>query len=217
MKAIDFIATSLKKRDEKANHELALEIIKGARHDWIKELADNLNNKDKNIQSDCIKVLYEIGENGSPQMIAPYLHVFGNLLNSKNNRLIWGAMIAIDMIASVNPKGVHDLLPSIKNTIDKGSVITIDHGVGILAKLSIHQDFAKKAFPLLIEQLAKCPIKQLPMYAEKSIIAINRTNNIQFTEFLESRLPEIDKDSQKKRVEKITSMIKKRYISKVGS
>ncbi|MCX6325711.1 MAG: hypothetical protein NT144_03515 [Bacteroidia bacterium] len=62
MKAIDFIATSLNKRDEKANQELALEIIKGKRHDWIKELVDNLNNKDKNIQSDCIKVLYEIGE-----------------------------------------------------------------------------------------------------------------------------------------------------------
>jgi hypothetical protein len=203
MKAIDFIATSLNKRDEKANQELALEIIKGIRHDWIKELVDNLNNKDKNIQSDCIKVLYEIGENGSPQMIAPYLNNFGNLLNSKNNRLIWGAMIAIDMITSINPKGVYDLLPSIQKTIDKGSVITIDHGVGILAKLSIHQDFVKKTFPLLIEQLAKCPIKQLPLYAEKSLVAINQTNKKQFAEFLESKLPEIDKESQKKRIDKI--------------
>ena len=180
MTAIDFIATSLKKRDEKANQELALEIIKGTRYDWIKELVDNLNHKDKNIQSDCIKVLYEIGENGSPQLIAPYLKDLSNLLTSKNNRLIWGAMIAIDMIASVNPKGVFDLLPSIQKTIDKGSVITIDHGVGILSKLSAHQDFSKKTFPLLIEQLAKCPIKQLPMYAEKSLVAINQTNKKQF-------------------------------------
>ena len=141
-------------------------------------------------------------------MIAPYLNDFGNLLNSKNNRLIWGAMIAIDMIAFINPKGVYDLLPSIQKTIDKGSVITIDHGVGILAKLSIHQDFAKKTFPLLIEQLAKCPIKQLPMYAEKSLVAINQTNKKQFAEFLESRLLEIDKESQKKRIEKIIKALK---------
>jgi hypothetical protein len=208
MKAIDFIATSLNKRDEKANQELALEIIKGTRHDWIKELLDNLNHKDKNIQSDCIKVLYEIGENGSPQLIAPYLKDFSNLLTAKNNRLIWGAMIAIDMIASVNPKGVFDLLPSIQKTIDKGSVITIDHGVGILAKLSAHPDFSKKTFPLLIDQLAKCPIKQLPMYAEKSLVAINQTNKKQFAEFLESRLPEIDKESQKKRIEKIIKALK---------
>jgi hypothetical protein len=208
MKVIDFIATSLNKRDEKANQELALEIIKGNRHDWIKELVDNLTNKDKNIQSDCIKVLYEIGENGSPQLIAPYLKDFSNLLTSKNNRLIWGAMIAIDMIASVNPKGVFDFLPSIQKTIDKGSVITIDHGVGILAKLSAHQDFSKKIFPLLIDQLAKCPIKQLPMYAEKSLVAINQTNKKQFAEFLESRLPETDKESQKKRIEKIIKALK---------
>ena len=111
-------------------------------------------------------------------------------------------MIAIDMIASVNPKGVFDLLPSIQKTIDKGSVITIDHGVGILAKLSSHQDFSKKTFPLLIDQLAKCPIKQLPMYAEKSLVTINQTNKKQFAEFLESRLLEIDKESQKKELKR---------------
>jgi hypothetical protein len=208
MKVIDLIATSLNKRDEKANQELALEIIKENRHDWIKELVDNLTHKDKNIQSDCIKVLYEIGENGSPQLIAPYLKNFSNLLTSKNNRLIWGAMIAIDMIASVNPKEVFNLLPSIQKTIDTGSVITIDHGVGILAKLSAHRDFSKKTFPLLIDQLAKCPIKQLPMYAEKSLVAINQTNKNQFAEFLESRLPEIEKESQKKRIEKIIKALK---------
>jgi hypothetical protein len=145
---------------------------------------------------------------GAPQLIAPYLKEFGNLLNSKSNRLVWGAMIAIDMIASVDPKGVYDLLPSLLKTADKGSVITIDHGVGILVKLSAHRDFVKKSFPLLIEQLARCPIKQLPMYAEKSLAAINRTNNKHFTEFLESRLTEIDKDYQKKRLEKIIKTLK---------
>jgi hypothetical protein len=208
MTVIDFLATSLNKRDEKANQALALEIIKESRLDWIKELVDNLNHKDKNIQSDCIKVLYEIGENDAPQLIAPYLKNFGNLLNSKNNRLIWGAMIAIDMITSADPGGVYDLLPFIQKTIDKGSVITIDHGVGILAKLSEHQDFTKKTFPLLIEQLAKCPIKQLPMYAEKYLVAINKTNNKYFIEFLESRLSECDKGSQKKRIEKIIKSLK---------
>jgi hypothetical protein len=208
MKAIDFIAANLKKRDEKANEQLALEIIKGTHHDWIKELVDNLSNKDKNIQSDCIKVLYEIGENGSPHLIAPYLNDFGNLLNSKNNRLIWGAMIAIDMIASVNPKGVYDLLPFIQKTIAQGSVITVDHGVGILARLSIHQDLAKKTFPLLIEQLEKCPVKQLPVYAEKSIAAIRPADRKLFAELLESRLPEIDKESRKKRIEKIIKALK---------
>jgi hypothetical protein len=208
MKVVDLLATNLNKRDEKANQELALEIIKGSRADWIKELVDNLNHKDNNIQSDCIKVLYEIGEKGAPELISPYLKEFGILLSSKNNRLIWGAMIAIDMISAVNPKGVYELLPSILKTIEKGSVITIDHGVGILASLSVHPEFAKKTFPLLIEQLTTCPIKQLPMYAEKSLIAVNQANSKLFAEFLGSRLPEIEKASQKKRVEKIINALK---------
>jgi hypothetical protein len=208
MKVIDLLATSLNKRDEKANQALAIEIIKGSHLDWIKELVDNLNHKDRNLQSDCIKVLYEIGEKGSPEMIAPYLKEFGNLLNSKNNRLIWGAMIAIDMIAFINPKEVYNLLPAILKTIKNGSVITIDHGVGILAKLSTNQELAKRTFPVLIDQLAICPIKQLPMYAEKSLIAINPTNKKHFAEFLESRLPETDKESQRKRIEKIIKMLK---------
>jgi hypothetical protein len=208
MKAIDLLATSLNKKDEKANQALALEIINGAHLDWIKELVENLSHKDKNIQSDCIKVLYEIGENGAPQMIAPYVKEFGNLLNSKNNRLIWGAMIAMDMIASIDPKGVYDLLPAILETIEKGSVITIDHGVGILAKLSANQDYAKKTFPKLIDQLTLCPIKQLPMYAEKSLIAINPANKKHFADLLDSRLPETDKESQRKRIEKIIKSLK---------
>jgi hypothetical protein len=210
MKAIDLLATSLNKRDEKANQELALLIIKGSRNDWIKELVENLSHKDKNIQSDCIKVLYEIGENGAPELITPYIREFGNLLMSKNNRLIWGTMTALDMIASVNPKGIYDLLPSIQKTIEKGSVITIDHGVGILAKLSAHPELTKKVFPLLIDQLAKCPIKQLPMYAEKTLVAINQTNKRQFAEFLESRLPEAEKESQRKRLEKILKTLTKK-------
>jgi hypothetical protein len=69
MTVIDLLATNLNKRDDIANQALALEIIKGSHSDWIKELVDNLNNKDKNIQSDCIKVLYEIGQNGAPQLV----------------------------------------------------------------------------------------------------------------------------------------------------
>ncbi|HEY4785277.1 MAG TPA: hypothetical protein VIH57_04480 [Bacteroidales bacterium] len=210
MKAIDLIATSLNQRDDKPNQDLAVEIIQSKRNDWVKELVDHLRHKDKNVQSDCIKVLYEIGERGSADMIAPYCREFGELLKSKNNRLVWGSMIALDTVSLINPKGVHDLLPSIISTIDKGSVITIDHGVGILAQLSSIADYAETTFPLLIEQLKKCPSKQLPMYAEKSMIAINPTNQNQFVALIQSRISEMDRDSQKQRLNKVISKLTKK-------
>jgi hypothetical protein len=41
----------------------------------IRELIDNLSNKNKNVQYDCIKVLYEIGEI-NPSRIEPYSKEF---------------------------------------------------------------------------------------------------------------------------------------------
>ncbi len=210
MQAIDLIATSLNRRDDKPNQELAVEIIRSTNKEWVKELVENLFNKDKNIQSDCLKVLYEIGERGSAELIAPYIKEFGEILKSKNNRLIWGTMIALDTITSVDPKGIFNLLSVIMPAIDKGSVITIDHGVGILAKLSGLKEYSETAFPLLMEQIKKCPIKQLPMYAEKSIVAINQEYRALFVDLLESRLQETERDSQKKRILKVIKIVKSR-------
>jgi len=168
-----------------------------------------LKNKDKNIQSDCIKVLYEIGLNGSGELISSYTNEFGALLKSNNNRLVWGAMIALNTISKNYPEKVFELLPQIISAIDQGSTITIDHGVGILAKLSSFNEYIDIVFPLLIEQLKRCPIKQLPLYAEKSVIAINPTNKNQFVEMLEARIAETDKNSQKSRIVKILKQLNK--------
>ncbi|MBN2214835.1 MAG: hypothetical protein JW723_11370 [Bacteroidales bacterium] len=212
MKAIDLLATSLNRRDDKPNQDLAVEIIKSKRHDWLKELVDNLHHKDKNIQSDCIKVLYEIGECGSADMIAPYYNDFGQILKSKNNRLVWGAMTALDMIASINPEGIYDLLPLIMSAVDNGSVITVDHGVGILSKLAGLKEYSDSAFPLLMEQLRKCPPKQLPMYAEKAMLAINTENKKQLLDLIESRLSEMDKESQKARLRRIIKRLNSKQL-----
>ncbi|MBN2272916.1 MAG: hypothetical protein JXR41_11950 [Bacteroidales bacterium] len=209
MKALDLISTSLNRRDDKPNQELADEIIRSDRSDWVKELAENLHNKDKNIRSDCLKVLYEIGERGAAKMIEPYVTEFGKLIEDKNNRLVWGAMIALDTIACVNKKIIYAILPSIVGAIDKGSVITIDHGVSILAKLSAVSEYSVTTFPLLMEQLRKCPPKQLPQYAEKAETAVNQANKKTFIGLLEQRMNELDKDSQKKRIEKVVRKVNK--------
>jgi len=203
MNAINLLATSLNRGDDKPNQELADGIIQSNRTDWVQELVENLNNKDKNIQSDCIKVLYEIGARGAASMIAPYYKTFGDLLLSKNNRLVWGAMYALETITSVNPSDIYSILPAICKAIDNGSVITIDGGVSILAKLAAVKEYNETAFPLLLEQLNHCPTKQLPMYAEKSVKAINASNKNQFIDLLRERYSEMDKDSQKKRLDKV--------------
>jgi hypothetical protein len=208
MKAIDLLATTLHRRDDVPNQELASEIIASGRNDWVKELVENIDNKDMNIRSDCIKVLYEIGERGAPNLIAPYWEAFIIILNSKNNRLIWGAMTALDSIVLLRSKDIYDHLEEIMYAIETGSVITIDHGVSILAKLASVPAYEKKVLPLLIEQLANCPAKQFPMYIEKSTVAMNSANKHEFIGIIEARYNDLEKESQRKRVDKVLKKLK---------
>src|SRR5262245_64688094 len=98
MTVLNKLATAQNRRDEAVNQALAQEIVRGNDGRAVRELVDGLSNKDKNIQSDCIKVLYEVGEK-APNLIAGYRSLFCDLLDSKNNRLVWGAMTALDQIA----------------------------------------------------------------------------------------------------------------------
>src|SRR4026207_1304660 len=130
MSVISKLASSLNRKDEVPNQELAQQIIKSNNKKAIKELVVNLSNRDTKIQSDCIKVLYEIGEHEA-SLIAEYDEEFLALLENKNNRLVWGAMTALDCIASINPKGIYTNLSRILAAAGKGSAITRDHAINI--------------------------------------------------------------------------------------
>ncbi len=202
MSVIEKLASSLGRRDEVPNQDLAKKITDKKDKNAVRELIENLHNKSKDIQHDCIKVLYEIGER-KPEMIAPYAKDFTALLDHKNNRLQWGAMTAIHTITLENPKIIYAALAKIILATNKGSVITKDHAVNILIKLCSLKPYADGAFSLLIEQLLTSPTNQLPMYAERAMPIINDKNKKLFVKTLTSRLGDIEKDTKRKHVEKV--------------
>jgi hypothetical protein len=206
MSVIANLASSLGRRDEVPNQLLADQIVQRNDAKGVKELVANLRNDDKNIQSDCIKVLYEIGYR-SPSMIAPYHKEFLALLANKNNRIVWGAMTALDMITPEKPKKIFEMLPRIMEVADSGAVITRDHAVGILTKLAGIKQYADKAFSLLIEQLKKCPTNQLPMYAESALSIVDEKNKTVFVKTLKARLGEVEKESKRRRIEKVMRLV----------
>jgi len=208
MSIIPKLACSLNRRDEVPNQELAKEIAAGNDKKAVKELFENLNNKNKNIPSDCIKVIYEIGTL-KPKLIAGFANELIATLSHKNNRLQWGAMTALDTIVHEDPKLVYSALPKIIEAADKGSVITNDHCVGILIKLCAIKEYEKDAFSLLNERLKGCPTNQLAMYAERALPIIRDSNRKVFVKTLLSRLDEIQKDTQKIRIEKVIKKINK--------
>ncbi|WP_276134476.1 hypothetical protein [Polluticoccus soli] len=207
MSIIDQLATSLGRKDEVPNQELAQKIAAKKDKKAVDELVANLVNKSKDIQSDCIKVLYEIGTI-DPLLIAPHYEAFIKLLNSKNNRLVWGAMTALDAMTDAAPKEVFANLSAIMDAADKGSVITKDHSIGILIKLAGHKAYADDCTTLLLDQLKNSLPNQLPMYAENALPAIGTKYKEQFWKILESRLDDMEKESKRKRIEKVLKKIK---------
>lgn len=205
------LTSSLGRRDEIPNQQLAKEIVSENNKNAISELVDTLKNKDKAIQNDCIKVLYEIGDS-KPELISKYADTFISFLSHKNNRLQWGAMIALNTIALEAPKIIFSNITHILAVADKGSVITKDNTVKLLVKLCSIKEYSEDAFFLLNEQLLQSPLNQFPMYAELSFTIADKQTAPVLIKTLKSRLPMIEKESKRKRVEKVIQRLNT-YIS----
>jgi len=191
MSVLQNLAYFQNRRDEVPNQELARRLAGAGDADGIREVASNLWNKDKRIQADCIKVLYEIGYL-EPALIAPYAEEFIKLLRSRNNRLVWGAMIALSTVAGLQADLIFSHLPEIKRTMATGSVITLDNGISALARAAATDpEHAAAIFPDLLDHLKNCRPKDVPQHAEKTLPAVNASNKEAFIAVLEKRTEDL--------------------------
>ncbi|MEZ4670700.1 MAG: hypothetical protein R3E39_22585 [Anaerolineae bacterium] len=208
MTVLNKLASALERNDEVPNQLLAKEIAAGRDRAGVRELVDNLTNKDKAIAADCIKVLYEVGY-VRPELIAPYVENFVALLTSRNNRMVWGGMTALGAIAPTNAAAVLPHLEAIIAANDNGSVITQDWGVRVLAALAAHDEKSEqRIFPYLLSFLERCPPKDLPRHAESVLVAVNNANRDALLKLLEGRAPSL-KPAPAKRLAAIIKKLRK--------
>jgi hypothetical protein len=208
MSVLNRLASSLGRRDEVPNQELARDLASNRNQAGISEIAENLWNKDKNIQADCIKVLYEIG-NLEPNLIVDYAEDFVRLLKSRNNRLVWGGMTALAEVAKANPEAVFKHLGEIQKAKETGSVITVDNAISALAYTAAANDtYNKEIFPYLLKHLAGCRPKEVPQHSEKTLPAVNTGNNVEFINVLEKRMEDLS-GSGLSRVKKVIKQANK--------
>jgi hypothetical protein len=202
LSVISRLAISLGRRDEEPNILLAHELVNTKNTASVKELVDNLTNKDPNIASDCVKTLYEIGAIG-PNLIAPHVDEFIRLIFSRHNRLVWGAMMALATIAPVEPQKLFAARDRIKKAMKDGSVITIDNAVKTLALVAASRpDYEKELFPFLAQHLKRCRTKEVPQHAESILACVNQVNQPEFVSILVDRMAEMI-PSQSMRIKKI--------------
>ncbi|MBN2878354.1 MAG: hypothetical protein JXN65_01880 [Clostridia bacterium] len=206
---MEFLSSAQNTNVQQANIDLAKMLAESKDANLIREIAENLHNKDKAVAGDCIKVLYELGKL-KPELIAGYIADYLELLSSKNNRMVWGAMYAIAQSAPYRIKEVNDNFNMIIKAYETGSVITIDSAIVVfanVAKASVPN--SKKAFDIIIKHLKTCRPKEIPQHSKKAFLCINSENCDEFESVLTERYSELSA-SQKKRVDKVLAKIEKK-------
>lgn len=196
------------RRDEAPNQQLARELVQQNDREGVREIVQNLRHSNPNVQSDCLKVLYEIGYL-NPQLIAGYVEDFLSLLKSRNNRLVWGSMIALSTIAYLCAEVIYPHAAEIQHLMEQGSVITRDHGIKVLATVAAQNDtYRKNLFPYLLKHLETCRPKDVPQHAESILIAVNADNQENFVHVLQTRMADMSA-SQTARLQKIIRAVTK--------
>lgn len=209
MPVLNRIAHFQNRRDEVPNQELARDLAAQKDAAGIREIAENLWSKDKNVRADCIKVLYEIGYI-EPSLVAEYVEDFIKLLKSSSNRLVWGGMIALGTVAQLKADAVYAHLAEIRRAMDAGSVITMDNGVQTLARTaSQDEQYNQVIFPYLLDHLKTCRPKDVAQHAEKTLPAVNAVNKAEFISALEKRMADLS-GSGLARVKKVIKEADKR-------
>ena len=200
--ALSRLASALGRNDEQPNIALAEEIAARLDRGAIEALVVSLFGPDRAVRSDAIKVLYEVGER-EPALIAPDLPSFLRLLESRENRLVWGAMCAIDAISAVRPADVYAHLSEIRAAAQRGTVITRDHAVKAMVKLTAHPRLARTVVPLLLDEVRTCPVNQLPMYAELAGSVVTDSQAGALRRVIEDRLKSVHQVPKRRRLERV--------------
>ena len=197
----DQLANALGRKDEAPNIALAAKIAKASDKSGVKELIGLLHKKAA-IRHDAIKVLYEVGDL-KPDLIIPFTKEFLALFNHSDNWMKWGAMSALYTISKVKPELIANHLSEVLDAMDSGSVITRDHGIYILCNVAQIKKQHNDCMELLLEQLEKAPVNQMPMYAEKTAEVISTSFIPKLEKILRSRKDVSEIPSKKKRIEKL--------------
>lgn len=134
MSVLNRVAYFQDRRDEVPNQELARELAARRDLQGIQEIAENLRHEKPSIQSDCLKVLCEVGYL-APELIADYAGRFLRLLESKNNRMVWVTTIALATIAGLRPREIWAHADDLIYAVERGSLITVVWGLRALAKV----------------------------------------------------------------------------------
>lgn len=201
-KIIAQLACASDRRDEQPNIDLAIKLAETGDKAEIDALFEIVQSGTAPQRADAIKAFYELSER-RPEVVVHQLDALITLLNTKNNRILWGVMSALAPLAQIAPDQIIPHLNTILDAGDRGSVIAKDKLMMLLAHLNTDERFADQITPLIIQRLRYAAINQTPMYAEITAPTIRQQNWPQFAKTVSDRMADIPQPAKTKRLQKV--------------
>lgn len=214
MDVLDRLASSLGRRDEAPNVALARDLATAKDGKAIVVLAGAILSAKTPVRHDAVKTLYEIGAI-DPSLIAPHADAFLAALKGKDNRMIWGALTALDALAAIRPEFIAANLPAILDAADRSSVIAKDKAVSMLATLASQLPPFEVAWRRLIAILHSSADNQTPMYAEAALRAAPVNNPGELAAVVRERAESIAQPAKKARLEKVLRQLARLEAAKL--
>jgi HEAT repeat protein len=192
------LAGALGRRDEIPNVALAEALAQNPNPDAIAALVAALTTGTVSVQGDAIKVLYELGER-KPELITRHTETFVALLATRNNRLQWGIMTALDSLGVVESKRLSTHLKVIVTAAERASVIGKDKAVSLLCKL--HAAGSSQAtWGALVRLLDDAANNQFPSYVEQVERVAQGAHRAELAAMISARLPLVPQPAKTKRL-----------------
>ena len=194
MAYIEKIAYNLGIRNEIPNQELAKELAESSNVEGFDEIASYLYDKNKSIASDALKVLYEAGYI-KPELTNKYVDDYLKLLAGKNNRMVWGAMIALWNIAKIEHEKIYENIDLILRRTETGTVITHVTGIKVLTALSeVNREYYDHLYPILLNYLKTCRLVDFGKRVEDYMVLLNDDNREDIIGIVKERYSSLNKN-----------------------
>ncbi len=206
MSVLDRFSSSMGRRDQGPNQSIAAEISRGVDVELLEEVISATDHATPAIANDAVMTLMVVAEH-RPEMLKPHVTHLFSLLQSTASRQVWGSMIALSHLKEICWKEIYDNLGLILDTMDKGSVVARDHGYSLL--VALYEQDPECLWPLMKEQLLKCPPNQFGQYVEKTMPVILQKDLPGLVQVVEVRLEEFDNEYHRKRALKNLRKLRK--------
>ena len=157
----------------------------------------------------ALKALKVIAEK-EPETILPHLPELFRELQQGPEKLKWGAMMLIDMCAHLDKETIFNHLGLLATIADGPSVIARDAYVRMLALLAQDAQYTETATPLLLDEVLKSPVNQLPSYAETATKHIPADSYAQLIDIIILRLPDVaEYPPKEKKLQRYLKLLRK--------